>query len=72
MLEYSHLARWIGLVETNMLLYTFLFSAKCFQVINAEILKNGKFLHVHLQSTIKHLFVTIIYIQGALLFFLII
>ena len=33
------------------------------------MLKVGHFWHVHLQSTIKHNYVIIIYIQGTLFFF---
>ena len=56
-LEYSNLARWIELDETNLLPYTF-----C--VFGQVVMSN-----VHLQSTIKHNCVIIIYIQGTLFFF---
>ena len=71
--KYSYLARWIGLVKTILLPYTFFcFWASSSELSMLKVRKNGQigyFLHVHLQSTIKHNCVIIIYTQGTLFFF---
>ena len=63
--------RWIGLVETNHLPFTFFVFGQVVPLM-LKVRKNGQFghsLHAHLQSTIKHNCVIIIYIQGTLFFF---